>query len=146
MCVCALSPIVCARNPVQNRAISSVEIPAGTLPSAESKALPFEQRAAIRYEVKLRVEFRWTDGRGNSRKSEGLTENLSPKGAYVSAVECPSPNTKVQINFELSPSASESGSLWLEAQGSILRIEAASRASENRGFAVQLWRTRAQAR
>jgi hypothetical protein len=146
LCVCALSPIVCARNPVHNRAISSFEPQARASSPLESKAPLFEQRAAIRYRVNLRVEFGWADSCGNPRKSEGLTKNLSPRGAYVMAVGCPPPGTKVQIKFELSPCGSGSGPLWLEAQGSILRTELASGVPENRGFAVQLWRARAQTR
>lgn len=131
---------------MQNRPISTFEGQARLSQRAERKPLPHERRAAVRYGVRLRVELSWIDGGGSPRKSEGFTKNLSPKGAYVIAMECPPHDAKIQINFQLPPDASGSKHLWLEAQGSILRIESASEASEKRGFAVQLWRARTQAR
>lgn len=109
---------------------------------ADSSALPIEHRTAIRYAVSLNVAFRWTDPHGLPRQAEGRTRNVSPKGTYVLAADCPPRHAKVQIEFELSPEARGPQALRLEGQGSVLRVEPANGRAEHSGFAVQLRRTR----
>jgi hypothetical protein len=113
---------------------------------ADSSTLLTERRNAIRYVVSLKVAFRWTDFHGLRKQADGQTRDVSPKGAFVLATNCPPHRAKVQIEFELSPKANGSQGLRLEAEGSVLRAEHADGRAEDQGFAIQLRRTRVLAR
>jgi hypothetical protein len=108
----------------------------------DSNTLLAEQRTAIRYAVRLHVAFRWTDGRGLRRQAEGQTRDLSPKGAYVLAANCPPCGAKVQIEIELSTAEQELRTLRLGAECSVLRVESSRTQEQGQGFAIQIRRAR----
>lgn len=109
---------------------------------AHSNTLLVERRSAIRYLVTLKVEFRWTDSHGVPRLGQGVTRDISPRGTYVLASNCPPRDTKVQIEFELSPEAHELPALQIGAEGSVLRAKPTTSRAGRQGFAVQLRGTR----
>jgi hypothetical protein len=126
---------------MQKHAISALEFDR-VRQRIDSNNLLIERRNAIRYVVGLKVAFRWTDPQGLPRQAEGRTRDVSPKGTYIWAADCPPRDAKVQTEFELSPEARGPQALRLEGQGSVVRAEPVNNRSEGRGFAVQLRRTR----
>jgi PilZ domain len=126
---------------VQSRIISISEGRGGTSLRAETKLL-IERRDAVRYVVGLGVEFRWADRGGKSKEGKGYTRDVSPKGAYISSAEGPPVGAKLQIAFELSNDVPGLQPLGLDAEGTVLRVEPTSGKPGNRGFAVQMRRTR----
>jgi len=145
LCVSALANSLTTRNPVQTQPTSTFESVSHASRSASQGGVT-EQRISIRYVVTLSVRFQWTDRTGTIRKAEGYTRNLSSKGAFISVAQCPAVGTSVQIAFQLSPGLSGSRPLHLDAEGLVLRIEPESSRPGNRGFAVEMRRTRVQMR
>jgi hypothetical protein len=131
---------------VPYRAISVFEPKAFSLFGLEPKTLLAEQRAAVRYDVRLCVSFSRNDGHGDLRQANGHTKNVSPKGAYIEAGQIPPVGARLHIEFELSTDLTTKPALRLEAQGHVLRLGLPSGEAESRGFAVRLQSTRVQTR
>ena len=95
---------------------------------------PTDARNAVRYNLQARTTFRWEDSSGRSRELQGLTRDVSQKGAYLVAPECPPRGASVIMNIFLPPLAGETRLLSIEAQGRVLRTE--KTAGGHMGFAV----------
>ena len=80
-----------------------------------------EKRALSRVVLQMDAAVRWRDG-----GVEGQVENLSLRGAFVSAGEKPPPQAPVDVTIRLSGPTSE---LSVRAKGLVAR-------TEDRGFAV----------
>jgi len=123
----------------------SLPNPVGRLPlRAESTPAAAELRAAIRHQAALKVQFRWITSDGTSRAAKGQTRNVSPRGAFIHAVQCPPAGTGVEVSFDLSFDQLGSSPLRLEAEAQVLRIERPRDSFAKRGFAVQFRRARMQ--
>ena len=59
------------------------------------------QRLAVRYELRARVEFCWMDEKGVSRHGLGRTRDISTKGAYIVGAVRPPKGTLVAMNLSL---------------------------------------------
>src|SRR5580698_1449146 len=60
-----------------------------------------DARKTLRYCVRARAIFHWTVGNGLSREGEGFTRDVSPRGAYVFAAECPPLGTQLEMMINL---------------------------------------------
>jgi len=82
-------------------------------------------RAVVRYALEARVVFTWTDDQGMQQKGLGWTRDISPKGVYVLALDCPPCRAQVTMSIYLPVPAQPSRVLSLEAEGPVLRVDPA---------------------
>ena len=96
-----------------------------------------DSRKTLRYEVRARVSFHWADREGVSRASEGFTRDVSPKGAYVFASDCPPQGTPVEMTIDLPGVGKGSNNLHIRADCCVLRVDKAGAVHATIGFSVQ---------
>jgi hypothetical protein len=99
-----------------------------------------DARRTVRYEIETRVIFSWSDTFGRPRESYGNTRDVSPKGAYVVSACCPPLGTPVKMCFFLPTLTGDPRIVQVQAQGRVLRIDAAGAKSRS-GFSVKNERT-----
>jgi PilZ domain-containing protein len=92
-----------------------------------------DSRSIVRYSLNARATFHWKD-HGVSRRASGETRDISHKGAYIAAPECPAQGAIVSLNIYLPALAGENCHLHLEAVGRVLRVE--TKSNHKKGFAV----------
>ena len=95
-----------------------------------------ERRSSLRYPLRAEVVFAWDDEFGQHRERRGHTRDVGRMGAYIFASECPANGTRVALSVFLPASKGETGTLRIEAQGRVVRAEAAGEADAGAGFAV----------
>jgi hypothetical protein len=93
-------------------------------------------RAATRYALQVKVVFTWRDPAGSSREGRGETRDISQKGAFVIARDCPREGTAIAMNIYLPPLVGEKAPLRIATQGRVLRVEICGAATGESGFAV----------
>lgn len=93
-------------------------------------------RAAVRYKLHAEVVFHWLDTNGETRESRGRTRDVSPKGAFVFASECPPKGTPVEMDIDLPALSGEPRTLRIRADGCVLRVEPTSALVQSSGFAA----------
>lgn len=103
-----------------------------------------ERRRAIRYPLHLLASFSWEDAEGIVRQGEGLTRNISEKGAFVDASIPPPIGSSVELHFSL-PALSDSGrKMHVQHTGEILRLGGTEQGERGDGFAIKsrqaIWR------
>lgn len=99
-----------------------------------------ETRRTIRYEIAAKTNFWWTDQHGAARQSEGITRDLSTRGAFVVAAVCPSAGSHIEVRINISNSAANRSGADLHAKGIVLRVERAMGDRRENGFSVQIQR------
>jgi hypothetical protein len=99
-----------------------------------------ERRSSLRYPLRAEAVFGWDDEFGQHRERHGHTRDVGRVGAYIYASECPANGTWVALSVFLPASKGETGTLRIEAQGYVVRAEAAGEgdagAAAGAGFAV----------
>lgn len=113
---------------ISSYAKTLVRFPAATSASGE-------QRRAVRYPLSLRAVYRWRD-RGLSRQAEGVTRDVSARGAYVVSADCPPEGSKVEIRLSVSSGRRGRSPVWLDAEGSVSRVDEPP-SGRKRGFAIE---------
>ncbi|HUC42328.1 MAG TPA: PilZ domain-containing protein [Candidatus Micrarchaeaceae archaeon] len=93
-----------------------------------------ESRRAHRFILEAQVNCAWMDTAGHSKDCEGTTRDVSQRGAYVLAQDCPPRGAKVRLVITLPAIAGESRPLRIESESTVLRIEKVRRGLF--GFAV----------
>lgn len=93
-------------------------------------------RKTIRFPLQAPVVFWWRDENGNHQQGEGYSRDISESGAFVHGVSCPPLGASVGIKISLEAAAGATEMVPIEFHGHVLRVEEASAANENRGFAV----------
>lgn len=96
-----------------------------------------DARKALRYCVRAKAKFHWTLGNGLSREVEGVTRDVSPKGAYVFAAECPPRGTHLEMLIDLPSMGKGTNDLRIRAECSVLRVEKSSGKKTMVGFSVE---------
>jgi hypothetical protein len=102
------------------------------LPKAASNA-----RRAIRYSLHANAVFAWRDERGRRRAARGYTRDISMRGAYVVAAECPPRGACVSINVYLPGQLDGVRFIRVNAEGLVLRVDSASGERASGGFSMQ---------
>src|SRR5271155_2396083 len=74
-------------------------------------------RTTFRYSLQAPVTFSWEDRHGARQDASGRTLNISQKGAYVIAPECPAAGVHVSLTIFLPALAGETRTLHLETKG-----------------------------
>ncbi len=84
-----------------------------------------ERRSSLRYPLRAEAVFSWDDEFGQQRERRGHTRDVGRMGAYILASECPANGTRVALSVFLPASKGDTGTLRIEAQGCVVRSEAA---------------------
>jgi hypothetical protein len=93
-------------------------------------------RTAIRFPLKASVDFWWKDELGNAKQGEGLSRDISERGAFVYAAVCPPAGAPVRLRLSLEGFPGGTRDMRMEIEGQVLRVEETSGSAANRGFAV----------
>jgi hypothetical protein len=96
-----------------------------------------DSRKTLRYEVRARAVFHWDDRGGVSREGQGFTKNVSPKGAYVLASECPPQGTPMEMTIDLPSLGKGSNNLHIRADCHVLRVDRVGTPQGTIGFSVR---------
>jgi hypothetical protein len=95
-----------------------------------------KRRRAIRFPVRVPVEFRWSDVNGVVRRGAGRSYDVSDLGAFV--IASASPPVGAEVNYRLYLSGYP-GSRWANVQdevGQVVRVEQARGGEGRSGFTV----------
>jgi hypothetical protein len=95
------------------------------------------QRLAVRYELRARVEFCWIDDQGISRHGVGRTRDVSTRGAYVLGSAWPPKGTPVAMNIEIPFSPATARVLRVQTEGRVVRVDRPGSDGSDAGFSVQ---------
>lgn len=107
---------------------------------AHMKVRETEARRTIRYEIAARTIFWWNDHNGAARHGQGITRDLSTRGAFVIAPECPPAGSLIEVRINISNSTANKSSADLHAKGIVLRVERPGGDRSKEGFSVQIQR------
>lgn len=113
--------------------ISSHRKPPTRIPAGHGS--PGEQRGAVRYSLVLRAAYFWRH-RGVPREAEGVTRDVSARGAYIDSMDCPPRGAKVEIKLTLPGGRRGRSPVLADAEGSVLRVDEPL-AGRTGGFAVK---------
>jgi hypothetical protein len=91
---------------------------------------------AIRFPLQAPIAFWWTDESGNRQQYEGLSRDLSDRGAFVFATVCPPVGTNVGFRISLEDLPDVIGTFPIEVEGKVLRVERPATGKGSCGFAV----------
>ena len=94
-----------------------------------------ELRHAVRYPIKAPVVFAWQGPVGWLR-GDGITRDISGKGAYIRTSTCPPTGVTVEIEIFLPPVAVGGKSLTVATSGQVVRVEQPAASETHGGFAV----------
>jgi hypothetical protein len=100
--------------------------------------VPFERahRKTMRFPLQTPVAFWWTDENGESQHGEGHSRDISEHGAFVLASVCPPVGASVGLKIDLEALPNAPGTLPIEFQGQVIRVEQPHVEKGSRGFAV----------
>jgi hypothetical protein len=90
-----------------------------------------ERRGATRYQLRVPVVFRCTDGDVESPSGCGFTRDVSTKGVFIICDTPPPPRCNVELEVFLTPFAPETSGLRVKGSGLVLRVD-----QTRDGFAV----------
>jgi hypothetical protein len=94
-----------------------------------------ELRRTVRYSIKAPVMFIWQSPAGSLR-GEGVTRDVSGKGAYIRTPTCPPKEVTVQMKIFLPPLGPTSKPLNVTTEGQVIRIDHPAPNEKLGGFAV----------
>ena len=95
-----------------------------------------ELRHAVRYPIKAPVVFTW-QGPVGWLKGDGITRDISGKGAYIRTSTCPPNGVTVEIEIFLPPITVSAKSLTVATSGQVVRVEQPAASETRGGFAVR---------
>lgn len=94
-------------------------------------------RNAVRYALRAKAIFRWTDSSGAKCEEQGYTRDISARGAFIVCRHWPPTGALLSLTiYLLTPSGPEKD-LRMRAKGKVLRVELRSGPEKSPGFAVQ---------
>ncbi|HTV58556.1 MAG TPA: PilZ domain-containing protein [Verrucomicrobiae bacterium] len=82
-----------------------------------------DSRKSVRYILQAEASCSWLDQAGQEKACKGATRDVSQRGAYVLASDCPPRGAPVRMAISLPPLAGEARALRIEAEGIVLRID-----------------------
>lgn len=95
-----------------------------------------EFRKSFRYPLSANVVFSWEEERGIHQKAEGITRDISLKGAFVYSVVSPPENAPIHMEVDLPALREGASPLHIHVQGHVVRIERDVQDPVHSGFAV----------
>lgn len=94
-----------------------------------------ELRHAVRYPIKAPVVFTW-QGPAGWLRGDGITRDISGKGAYIRTSTCPPIEVTVELEIFLPPIAVGGKSMTVATTGQVVRVEQPGASETHGGFAV----------
>jgi hypothetical protein len=94
-------------------------------------------RSSVRYALRAKAVFRWTDSSGVACEAQGYTRDLSARGAFIVCRQWPPVGVLLTLTIYLQPPSGPSKDLRMQAKGKVLRVELKSVPENSPGFAVQ---------
>jgi hypothetical protein len=94
-----------------------------------------ERRKHVRYPVRVPVFFCWKKRGGAVFRSEGITRDISLRGAYVLSAMCPPVDTFIEIEIPL-PMPLPAPKLLIVGKLRIQRLESSLKKKRDRGFSA----------
>ena len=95
------------------------------------------QRRTLRFPLETPVTFWWKNGNGESLQGEGRSRDVSEHGAFVFAPICPPVGANLVLTIDLEGIPDEIGSVPIEVEGEVLRVEQSPAERETGGFAIE---------
>jgi hypothetical protein len=94
-----------------------------------------ELRTIVRYRLGAPVVFSWR-GQGGRLQGEGITRDISARGAFILTPTCPPAETMVRMEIFLPPLREAGQCVRLVTEGRVIRIEHSAAETARDGFAV----------
>jgi len=95
-----------------------------------------ELRTIVRYRLGASVVFSWRGQRGAQLQGEGITRDISARGAFILTPTCPPAEVMVRMEIFLPPLREAGQSVRLLTEGRVIRIEHPAAETARDGFAV----------
>lgn len=95
-----------------------------------------ERRGHRRFDLCIRVQFRWKDRKGIHYLGSGTTRDIGTGGMFVYSDTLPPERTEVRMELYAASSPLEEPSLEMTTKARVLRLEPATAGKPNGGFAV----------
>jgi hypothetical protein len=102
----------------------------------EHRVLLMERRTHVRYLLSARAVFSWEGPEQIRVQGEGVTRDISTKGAFILTHSCPLAHAAVQVQLFLPPVHGTLATARIRAEAQVLRVEQASPGDLQYGFAV----------
>jgi hypothetical protein len=99
-----------------------------------------ELRKSARYHMGAPVVFIWKDQNGGSRRSEGITRDMSGAGAFVWAESCPPVGAVLRCEIFLPATSPGAKRLLVTSTATTRRVDLPLSEHHREGFAVQFER------
>jgi hypothetical protein len=96
---------------------------------------PAERRKHLRFPLSFPAVFTWEQPQGGSYQSEGITRDVSAKGAYILCTTCPPNNSTVHIEIQLSQFP-DAPTILMTGKMQARRVDLVLAGGEGAGFAV----------
>ena len=94
-----------------------------------------ERRKHVRYPVSVPVFFSWKMSGGAVFRSEGITRDISLRGAYVHSAICPPVDSVIEMEIPL-PRSQPGPNLLIVGKARIQRVESSLKKKRDRGFSA----------
>jgi PilZ domain len=95
-----------------------------------------DRRTEVRYQLSARVVFSWDGPEQKRFQGEGVTRDISTKGAFILTRSCPPDQASIQMLFFLPPFHGTLATARIRAKAQVLRVEQAPPGEQQSGFAV----------
>ena len=96
-----------------------------------------ERRKTIRYRLSVNAIFTWQSAGHARLRAEGITRDISPLSAFISASTCPPAGANVQVDIFLFllPNRGSAPDLRIRTEAQVLRLDHAGKHGQD-GFAI----------
>ena len=95
-----------------------------------------ERRGHRRFDLRVRVQFRWKDRKGVHYLGSGTTRDIGTGGMFVYSDSLPPAHTEVRMELFMASSPLEGSGLEMTTRARVLRLEPATDGKPTGGFAV----------
>jgi hypothetical protein len=93
-------------------------------------------RKEMRYRLGAPALFSWQGGPSGCFQGEGLTRDISVKGAFIETATMPPPNSSIQVDLLLPSVPGMKGAVRITGRARVIRVEHQSPKKRAHGFAV----------
>jgi hypothetical protein len=95
-----------------------------------------EARASVRYRFGTPALFSWECQAGGRLRGDGVTRDISVRGAFILTPTCPPTGVVVQLEILLTAPDGSGHSVRIATEGRVLRVEQPAESEARGGFAV----------
>lgn len=120
-----------------------ISMPSNTVDACKPRAKgtsSADARRTLRYEIFAQANYKWLNKIGTFKESRGVTRDMSTRGAFIIASECPPIATNIELTINVSDPGRDCYAFCLHANGVVQRVETAGGMNRPSGFSVQIQR------